>query len=98
MATCSGRGSTQVLRPACSLHSRLVAYTHSSSTAAQRCGAQPFRWLAGRPGGRRLGICRTYPEPETEKERSPIDFPQARPAHTGNPRAGCQGTTRASVN
>ncbi|KAK9826472.1 hypothetical protein WJX81_002734 [Elliptochloris bilobata] len=26
--------------------------------------------------GQRLGICHTYPEPETEKERSPIDFPQ----------------------
>lgn len=81
MATCSGRGSAQVPRPACSLNSRPLTYQPSGPTAHQRCIAQPFAWPAGRPGGRRLGICRTYPEPETEKERSPIDFPQARVTH-----------------
>jgi hypothetical protein len=74
LAPCRAVECTAMASTAIPQHSgmyKLPSLRQFSLVARVRCSAALQRRLS-----QRLDIVATYPEPETEKERSPIDFPQ----------------------
>jgi hypothetical protein len=69
------RAHQQKLPRAMEAQCRSVAACQWPALLARRRAARP---AAAAPARRRLAVVATYPEPETEKERSPIDIPQVR--------------------